>query len=331
MSVLSAQHLAIGYHQPEKRVAEGLDLALEAGEFVCLIGPNGAGKSTLMRTFAGLQAPLGGEIQLLGRELRRYSAREQAQHLSMVLTERVNTGLLKAYDLAALGRHPYTDWSGRLTPQDEAVVRWALEVVGAVPLAGRVVNSLSDGERQKVLIARALAQQPDLMLLDEPGAYLDLPRRVEIMGLLRDLAHDSGCAILASTHDLDLALRSADRIWLLSGDGKLTSGAPEDLVLNGAFAATFQSEGIRFDPYSGAFSVRSPSNGRVALSGSGLAASWTRRALERAGFSVSANGSSTIVTVCEDHWLLQQAGQQLLCHSLYDLIAALTPDMPAEQ
>ncbi len=326
---LLAHNLSIGYTAPRKQpivVAAKLNVALHAGEMVCLIGPNGVGKTTLMRTIAGLQPPLAGEITLAGTDLTRLSAAERAQRLSLVLTERIDVGMLSAYGLVALGRHPYTNWAGRLTENDEAVVRGALTAVDALALARRQVNELSDGERQKIMIARALAQEPDLMLLDEPTAFLDLPRRVEVMSLLRELAHKTGRAILLSTHDLDLALRSADRIWLMATDGTLQVGAPEDLVLSGAFAGVFQSEGVTFNPHTGSFVVSSQQRGSIALTGSGLPLIWTRRALERAGFSVASNGAApqAQIAVHDDHWILTQLGMLTTFSSLYDLIQALT-------
>ena len=328
MNTLTTEDLSIGYHlphQPDLILARGLDLSLQAGELVCLIGPNGAGKSTLMRTLAGLEAPLAGRICLLGDDIERLDARERARRLSMVLTERVDGGLLSAYALVALGRHPYTDWTGQLSAHDEAVIRWALDAVSAVPLAERKVYTLSDGERQKVLIARALAQEPDLMLLDEPTAFLDLPRRVEIMSLLRAVAHNSGRAVLLSSHDLDLALRSADRLWLLAAGGTLHSGAPEDLVLSGTLGAAFQTEGVRFDPQTGAFVLNGQPGAIIALSGQGLQAIWTRRALERAGFAIATNGTQPLaeVTVHLDHWELVCDGQSSRHSSLAALIDTL--------
>ena len=328
MNILETHDLTVGYTRPHKVVVDHLDLALVPGELVCLIGPNGAGKSTLMRTIAGLQPPLAGRVLLMGDDIRRLSAHELAQRLSLVLTERVDVGLLPAYDLVALGRHPYTDWAGRLTVEDEAAVRQAIEAVGAVALAGRSVNELSDGERQKIMIARALAQEPALMLLDEPTAYLDLPRRVEIMGLLRRLAHESGRAILLSTHDLDLALRSADRIWLLPNKGGMQTGAPEDLVLSGAFEAAFRSEGVTFDAHEGTFTLNGGGGTRyVTLVGEGLQALWTRRALERAGFAVlaQANGKQPLAQVVAgvDEWQVVRAGQVTVCHSLHDVVSLL--------
>jgi iron complex transport system ATP-binding protein len=281
--------LTIGYHHPRREavvVAAGLNLELRGGELVCLLGPNGAGKSTLMRTIAGLQPALSGDVRLAGDPPSELPARELARRLSIVLTERVDPGNLSAWDLVALGRHPYTDWWGNLTEADHQVVTWAIRAVGGGNLAHRPVTELSDGERQKFMVARALAQQPMLMLLDEPTAFLDLPRRVEIMGLLRRLARETGQAILLSTHDLDLALRSADRLWLLSSDGVMQTGAPEDLILSGGFERVFASEGVTFDPYTGSFRMVRETAGVIRLRGEGMTGLWTTRALEREGFCV---------------------------------------------
>ncbi|MEO0562833.1 MAG: ABC transporter ATP-binding protein, partial [Chloroflexota bacterium] len=230
MTVLETHNLSVGY--PAHTVASELSLSLASGELVCLLGPNGAGKSTLMRTVAGMQPILAGRVTIGPDDLARLSPRERAARLSVVLTERPNLGLLNGYALVALGRHPYTDWTGRLSPHDEAVVRWAVEAVDATDLADRPMTKLSDGQRQKLMIARALAQESEVMLLDEPTAFLDLPRRAEVMGLLRNLAAQTGRAILLSTHDLDLALRTADKLWLMS-EGAVRVGTPEDLVLSG--------------------------------------------------------------------------------------------------
>ncbi len=188
--------------------------------------------------------------------------------IGIVLTERVNVGMLSSFALVALGRHPYTGWSGRLTTEDHAAVEWALKAVGAAELSSQHVAEISDGERQKVMIARALAQAPRLIILDEPTAYLDLPRRAEIMSLLKRLARTTHRAIIFSTHDLELALRSADGMWLLSHGkeicrtnamtGKaatISTGAPEDLALDGSMDNTFESEGVTFDQRNGSFVI----------------------------------------------------------------------------
>lgn len=287
--VLQTDSLSIGYRRARRAasvIASGLRFALRPGELVCLLGPNGAGKSTLMRTLARLQPALSGRIWLDGRPLEELRPGQLARRLSVVLTDRVDVGAMTGYGLASLGRHPYTGWTGTLNERDQRIVRWALHAVRADGLADRLIVEMSDGERQKILIARALAQEPRVMLLDEPTAFLDLPRRVEVMDLLRRLARENGQAILLSTHDLDLALRNADRLWLLSAGGELYDGAPEDLVLGGAFERVFSAEGVIFDRDRGSFHTREESCGLVLLRGEGAAAFWTRRALERVGYAV---------------------------------------------
>ncbi len=231
-----------------------------------------------------------------------------------------------------------------MTVKDEKVVQWAIASVGSLHLAKRNVNQLSDGERQKIMIARALAQEPALMLLDEPTAFLDLPRRVEIMQLLRQLAQQTNQAILLSTHDLDLALRLADKIWLLTADGSLEIGAPEDLVLNGIFTETFQSEGVEFDATSGEFRLHTPIRGEISLVGGGIETLWTKRALQRVGFVVRDSNSSIRVEVLnvmgKDHsypsregyanglsrqlnWQVKYRNAVSKCQSVYELIQFL--------
>ena len=332
-AILQARGLCIGYaprRRPRLEVAADLEVELFEGELVCLLGPNGAGKSTLVRTLSGLQRPLSGEVLLQDRDLHALTEGERAQLLGMVLTERVDAGNLTAYALAGLGRYPYTGWDGRLSAADEEVVRWALAAVGAGDLAARSVGELSDGERQKVMIARALAQEPAVLLLDEPTAFLDLPRRVEILQLLRRLAGGEGRAVLLSTHDLDLALRCADRLWLLPPGGPLQTGAPEDLVLSGAFQRTFAA--VEFNPATGSFQLEQKPEGAVALEGEGLDALWTARALERAGFRVDTAGNARMrVELLQENdgggtaWRLRTAGGQVLCTTLYELVGQLKP------
>lgn len=334
--VLTTHDLDIGYRaarRPPAVVARGISAALRAGELVCLIGPNGTGKSTLMRTLAGMQPALGGQVRLGEDDVFTLKARELARRMSIVLTERVDVGNLSAYALVALGRHPYTDWTGQLGEGDEAVVRWAIESVGARHLADRPVDELSDGERQKIMIARALAQEPEVMLLDEPTAFLDLPNRVEVMRVLRHLTRTTGRAILLSTHDLDLALRSADTLWLMPLHAPLHIGAPEDLVLSGALEAAFAREGVVFDRQTGAFTILMPPTGRVALTGSGLEAVWTRRALAREGFDVVDGRDASdaaqapvrvdLVTQGRTVWRVSTHDTTHDLHSVSDLLAFL--------
>jgi iron complex transport system ATP-binding protein len=330
--ILTTHNLTIGYQISGKtirNVASNICVSLQAGELVCLLGPNGAGKSTLLRTLAGMQPPIAGEVKLLENDIYKLPPQELAKLLSLVLTEKIDVGMLSAYALVSMGRYPYTDWWGKLTPEDEDIINWAIKSVGAVNLAPRNVSELSDGERQKIMIARALAQSPMVMLLDEPTAFLDLPRRVEIMQLLRQLARDTNQAILLSTHDLDLALRLADKIWLLGTNGILHVGAPEDLILSGAFADTFKSEGVEFDIFSGEFHLHTLYKGEINLIGEGIAAIWTIRALKRVGFTVLEGSKSTQITVevisksKQVCWKVTSYKDVSIHYSLYEVIKTL--------
>lgn len=239
-------------------VLTGVDLHAGPGELTVLLGPNGAGKSTLLRTLAGLLAPLAGAADLHGTDLLALAPVARARRVAVVLTERVDAGLLTARELVALGRHPHTGARGTLRDADHTAVDAALAAVRAEHLAGRRVGRLSDGERQRVLVARALAQDPELLLLDEPTAFLDAPSRVSVTGMLQRLARERGMVVVASTHDVELALRVADRAWLLDRTAGIRSGRPAELVTDGAVGRAFDSDELRFDPAAGTFVMRVP-------------------------------------------------------------------------
>jgi len=324
-AALEASDLCIGYRQgkAERTVADGLDLKLEAGRFVCLLGPNGTGKSTLIRTLGGMQKPLAGQLWIGGADYAGIPPRQRARLVSLVLTDSLPAGMMDAYSMVALGRHPYSGWFGGLSEADHSRIEWALAAVGARPLAGRQVSELSDGERQKIAIARALAQQTEVLLLDEPTAFLDLPRRVELMRLLRDLAHRERLALLLSTHDLDLALRFADQLWLLDSAGSLLRGYPESIGLSGDFASVFASESLDWDPASGSFRAHPTPCLAASLEGSGPAALWTRRALERLGFEVVEPGAVAVFQVevpGADRWTVQRGERSEAFNRLDGLI-----------
>ncbi|HOU00136.1 MAG TPA: ABC transporter ATP-binding protein [Anaerolineaceae bacterium] len=330
--MLQTSALAIGYKNGGKTprvVANHLNLQLNAGEFVCLVGPNGVGKSTLLRTVIGLQPKLAGEIQLSGRKLATYHPRELANQVSVVLTSPISVGAMRVDELVAMGRFPFTGLFDRMTDHDWDVVHETLRVVGVEKLSHRYIHTLSDGERQKVMIARALAQEPRLLVLDEPTAYLDLPGRVVVMDLLHDLASGKDKAVLTSTHELDLALRHADRIWLMNDEGQISQGAPEDLVLNGSFAQIFNRAGVRFDPLSGSFDTQNRGSKPVFLEGQGPEAIWTRRALLRAGYRVEEEklqafpSISVITKNGTTTWQLEQEGHAITFASIYELLQEL--------
>lgn len=289
-SVLSTDKLTIGYKGKksiERTVAKDLFLELKSGKFICLLGPNGAGKSTLIRTLSGIQEPLSGSIDLIGQKLDQMDPKERARSVSLVLTDTLPVGIFTAYSLVALGRHPHTKWSGGLTQNDHDKINWALKAVNAEALADRNISELSDGEKQKIMIARALAQEAQLMLLDEPTAYLDILRRVELMRTLRDLSHNENLSILLSTHDLELAMRSADELWLFSENGSITKGHPEHLALTGEIARVFSNKELDWDIEQGSFRIHREACLHASLKGEGPAKVWTQRTLSRLGYGLT--------------------------------------------
>ncbi len=327
-TILNLKNLTTGYRSKGSSsvVTSNINAELYRGELVCLIGPNGAGKSTLMRTISGSQKPLAGEVYLDGVDIYSIPPKKLAKNLSVVLTERVNAGMLSAYEVIALGRYPHTNWSGKLDAQDHRIIQEAVEMTGAQDLVERSLSELSDGERQKIMIARAFAQEPEIMILDEVTAFLDLPRRVEIMKLLRNMASESKKSILLSTHDMDLALRGSDRIWLLPKDGSLHIGSPEDLVLNGSFEAAFESEGINFDKQSGSFNIHNEYKKSVALEGDGHSFFWTERALLRNGICIDPDAKVLVTAetlVGKHQWSISSKNHNGSYESIYELILEL--------
>ncbi|OJJ15208.1 ATP-binding protein [marine bacterium AO1-C] len=336
-NILSIEKLSIGYLKNQRiirTVARDLELCLKPGEFVCLLGANGSGKSTLMRTIAGVQPAIKGEVLLDNTLLKKLKPAQIAQRLSMVLTEKITVGNLSVQALVSLGRTPYTGWLGRLRPEDQEIIDWALEVTETTEFRHRNVNQLSDGETQKVMIARALAQDTPLILLDEPTAHLDLPNRVMIFKLLRKLAKQTGKAILLTTHELDLALQAADHIWLMGkkndqGECHITTGTPEDLVLNGTFERAFAKDGFHFDKHTGAFKINEPDQKKIYLRGTGIQAFWTQRALEREGYLVTqdANVSCEVALSGDESkdysWTIRTDDTENACHSVKDLLQVL--------
>lgn len=254
--VISAQHLDIGYRSGGdgvKCVHRNLDIALYAGELTCLLGANGAGKSTLLRTLSGSQPSLTGDVWVNGSLLRGMSRHILSRTIGVVLTDKTAIGGLTVREVVALGRQPHTGFFGRLSAHDCAVVDQSLEACGIADKAARYMASLSDGERQKVMIAKALAQECPIVLLDEPTAFLDIVSRIEVMSLLHRIAVEHHRAILLSTHDIEQALVLSDRLWLLSRENGLVTGVTEDLILSGKFDNLFPHTDIHFDPLHGSY------------------------------------------------------------------------------
>jgi iron complex transport system ATP-binding protein len=258
VSVIVLEGLATGFRirRSTRVLLSDLHVTLGAGEFTILVGPNGAGKSTLIRTITALQPALRGRVLLDGKDVHLLPARIRAQQLAVVLTQQIRTWGLTAWQLVALGRHPHTNAMGTLTAADHDAIERALRATGSLELSHRQLAELSDGERQRVMVARALAQQPRAMILDEVTAFLDLPHRVDLLLLLRRLARDTGAALLLSTHDLELALKTADRLWVLKPGGAFLAGTATELSNAGVFDDVFPSEQLLFDREQQRFRLR---------------------------------------------------------------------------
>jgi len=253
--MLELKSLAVGYRSAGGPLLSDIEVSADPGDFICILGRNGSGKSTLMRTIAGLQPSLGGVARLGGEDVASMRPGTRARRIAVMLTERAFNPGLRVEDVVALARQPFTGWEGRLGDADRAAIADAVAVMGIEPFLRRYFNSLSDGERQRVMIARTLAQTPRLMILDEITAFLDLPSRVEIMALLRSHAKAKGQVILLSSHDLDLSLQLADSVWLLDGAGGFSAGTPDALSRSGAVGRAFDTGAIRFSPSQGRFEI----------------------------------------------------------------------------
>lgn len=296
-SVLSTTALSIGYRQNGRTtvVCRDLNLVLNGKQFVCLLGANGAGKSTLLRTLSGVQPALDGSVSIQGEDIRKISRAALAHKISLVLTDPVQTGNLSVYTLLTLGRYPYAGWLGMLNNADRAIIRQAAETTGITAFLDKNMHELSDGERQKVMIARALAQDTPMIILDEPTAHLDLPNRVAIVRLLRSLVRHTGKSVLLSTHELDLALQAADTVWLMMPNQSMLCGAPEDLILNGTFEEAFRREGFDFNRATGTFSVhKAEAHKTINVHGHEQEVFWTTRALQREGYTITGTATCSV-------------------------------------
>lgn len=229
--VIKTQNLSIGYNG--KPLMTDINVSLNAGDIVALAGPNGAGKTTLFKTLTASIKPVSGEVSLMGRNLSDYSATERASLFSLVLTDKPDDMFLKVFDIVAAGRYPYMGLLARLKDKDREIVMQSLDTVGITALAERNFISLSDGEKQKVMIAKALAQDTPIIFMDEPAAFLDYPSKIELIHLMKRLSREQGKTILFSSHDLELLLRYSDQMWLVAPKKSLKVGSPKELVDNG--------------------------------------------------------------------------------------------------
>lgn len=293
--LLQTEALAIGYGK--KVIQQNLNISVHRGSLISLIGTNGAGKSTLLRTLASLQAPLSGTIKIDGHNIHQMPNQLKARLLAVVLTEKIDIDNLTVRQLVSMGRFPYTNWLGALSDADNRIIDKALADVNLSHKAESSINRISDGEKQRAVIAKALAQDTPLILLDEPTAHLDLPNRIETMLLLQRLSVSTNKTFILSTHELDLALQISDRIWLMTPSG-IQTGIPEDLMLNGSFQKAFKSDNYTFDIADGRCIINNIyGNMTINLTAdpdSLHRQTWLRRALTRIGIATAPNATTTI-------------------------------------
>lgn len=237
MEILKTSSLSIGYES--KTIVSDINVTLNEGDIIALVGPNGAGKSTLFKTFSTHIKPVSGKIELFGKDLTSHSPKERAKLLGIVLTERPDDMFLKVFDVVAAGRYPYTGMFGKLSEKDENEIKASLELVGVNNLIDRSFNTLSDGEKQKVMIAKAIAQNTPIIMLDEPTAFLDYPSKTELFSLLKKLAKEQKKAILFSSHDLELLLRYTDNLWIIAKNKPFAAGLSSELLKNGVIQKYF--------------------------------------------------------------------------------------------
>jgi iron complex transport system ATP-binding protein len=330
--ILSISSLKIGYQSGKKSklLLPPLNAGAKQGELIAVIGRNGIGKSTLLRTLTGLQRPLGGSIYYSGVNINDISRIELAKNVGYISTEVIKVSNMRVYDLVSLGRFPYTNWIGKIEAKDHEIITDALEKTSMSHFQSKLISELSDGERQKVMIARILAQNTDIMVMDEPTAFLDVAGRYEILHLLKSLTRDSSRTIIYSTHDLQMAVSLSDKIWLILDD-LLREGAPEDLMIEGEFDRLFDSSVVQFNSLDGTFSFRNETRGTIAIKGEGKMRHWTEMALYRAGFAVSGEAFLPVIIIPSEgskHWQVKTDHNIMEFNSIYELMNFLGTDLP---
>lgn len=332
--IIKAINLTIGYNEGKKikTVHQNLNFTLNLGELTCLLGANGAGKSTLLRTLSAAQPKLAGELILNQKPIELYSERERSKSIGVVLTDKIFAGGLTVYELVSLGRHPHTGFFGKLRKNDHEIIRQAIKNVGISHKADSYVAQLSDGERQKAMIAKALVQESPLIILDEPTAFLDVVSRIEIMQLLHKIAQEQNRAILLSTHDIDQALVLADKLWLLTKRQGITCGTTEDIILQHKMENLFPNSDIKFDYDHGVYYPTVHGVKKIALYASDKTLQhWCLNALNRLGFSCTILSSSTEYTTKEfsiyaenaNTFQLKKSDNIQICTSFEELLSKL--------
>ncbi len=303
-----------------------INLSAEKGENIALIGINGSGKSTLLRSISGIQKLLSGRINIDEKQIEKYTPVDLAKKLAIVSSEIINTGYLKVKDLVRLGRFPHQSFSKKQSDNDLNIINEALSVTGILHLSDKNINEISDGERQKVMIARALAQDTEIILLDEPTAFLDIENKYSVYNILSKTASEQNKTIIFSTHDLNIALKHADKVWLIK-DNTIFEGAPEDLILQDSFSNLFKNKDVYFNKLTNEFSIQHQNKYPVKLinqTGSDILEQVTINALNRKQFYIDNTTQKLIVEIQKDNqWVFKTENKTEKFNSIYSLIKKL--------
>ena len=324
--IISISDLYVGYRKGRENISllEGINVHIHKGELIAILGRNGTGKSTLLRTICGLQEPISGKIIIQGIPIRDLSLIERAKKVSFVSTEPIHVSHMRIVDLVALGRAPYTGWMGKLTVRDQKIISEAISATGLSEKQDAYIDELSDGERQRAMIARALSQDTDIIYLDEPTAFLDVINRYDIFRLLHTLTRQKEKTIIFSTHDLQIALSESDRILLLENKC-IVHGAPEDLLLSNEIMILFDSEHLEFNRENTSLSLKKKLTNEIGIEGTDSPElTFTMKALERLGFRVFHNKNmlpAVIIRQTKEQttWILQKKSGTSEFYSIYDL------------
>jgi iron complex transport system ATP-binding protein len=326
--ILSLGSLKIGYVSGKETtiLLPPLDARAYKGELIGIIGRNGIGKSTLLRTITGLQQPLGGSVSYSGKDIHDFSRIDLAQKVGFISTEVVKVSNMTVYDLVSIGRYPYTNWLGKIDTRNHEIIMKSIEMTSMSAFCNKYIGELSDGERQKAMIARILAQDTDIMIMDEPTAFLDIASKYEILHLMHQLTRLSGKTIIFSTHDLQMAISQSDKIWLIL-ESQLKEGAPEDLMINGDFEYLFESSSVNINSVDGSFSFVAEDRAKIHLKGGGMVRHWTEEALKRSGYTLTGEKSFPYIELPDTDdkvWKVVDHDKTYLFYSVYDLLNHLT-------
>jgi len=319
MTSLHIKGLSVGY--ATKEIARDINLSLGGGRLVCLLGQNGVGKSTLLRTLSNLQEPLSGNIEVGDQDIELLERRELATKLGIITTEKIGMSNMTVRELVALGRYPYTNWIGKESEEDRQKIEEAISRCKINYIEKSKLEAISDGQFQKAMVARVLAQDTDIILMDEPTAHLDVVNRVEMFQLLQTIKQETGKSILISTHELDLSMQFADELWLMNFNAAIVTGTPEDLGLNGELEKIFFHEEFHLDSRTGQIKLKHTPTKFFNVVGEDMPVQWVQKAMERVGYGIKEDGVQVAVKFADNQltWsFLDKKGQ-----TIFDLLDAI--------